>query len=57
MDALKEKQQAALSVLNRYRTKIARQQYKTLKGQILAGDYYGAMKGLKKIVSREERRV
>ena len=32
---------------------LTRQQYKTLKGQILAGDADGAMRGLTKLTSRE----
>ena len=55
MNDLKEKQQAALYVLSRYRRKITRQQFKTLKGQVLTGDPDGAMKGLKNILKREER--
>lgn len=34
--------------------KLTRQQYSTLKGQILAGDSDGAMKGLRKLLSRRE---
>lgn len=34
------------------RGKISKQQYKTLKGQILAGDSDGAMRGLQKILGR-----
>jgi len=34
------------------RDRLTKQQYKTLKGQILAGDSDGAMKGLRKILSR-----
>ena len=32
---------------------LTRQQYKTLKGQILAGNAHGAMRGLAKLTSRE----
>jgi hypothetical protein len=32
---------------------LTRQQYKTIKGQILAGDVDGAMRGLSKLTSRE----
>ena len=32
---------------------LTRQQYKTLKGQILAGNAEGAMRGLAKLTSRE----
>ena len=33
---------------------ITKQQYKTLKGQVLAGDIEGALKGLKTILMRVE---
>jgi hypothetical protein len=32
---------------------LTRQQYKTLKGQILAGNADGAMRGLEKLTNRE----
>ena len=32
---------------------LTRQQYKTIKGQILAGDVDGAMRGLTKLTNRE----
>ena len=32
------------------RDRLTKQQYKTLKGQILAGDSDGAMKGLRKLL-------
>jgi hypothetical protein len=32
------------------RDRLSKQQYKTLKGQILAGDSDGAMKGLRKLL-------
>lgn len=35
-----------------FREKLTKQQYKTLKGQIIAGDIDGAMKGLRKILGR-----
>lgn len=34
------------------RDRLTKQQYKTLKGQILAGDGDGAMRGLRKILTR-----
>lgn len=34
---------------------ITPQEYKTIKGQILAGDDKGALKGLKKILRRSKR--
>lgn len=45
---------AALKVLKGSRTRLTKQQYKTLKGQILAGDDIGAMKGLAKILYQKE---
>lgn len=41
---------SALGVLLSYKGYLPRQAYKTLKGQILAGDAEGAMKGLKKLL-------
>ena len=35
------------------RDRLTTQQYKTLKGQILAGDGDGAMKGLRRILGRK----
>ena len=40
----------ALIRLKAIRHRLTAQQYKTLRGQILAGDAEGAMKGLKKIL-------
>ena len=40
----------AFRYLNSFRNKLTKQQYRTLKGQILAGDTDGAMKGLRKII-------
>jgi hypothetical protein len=38
--------------LKKYKDYLTRQQYRTLKGQIIAGDKEAAMKGLKKILKR-----
>ncbi len=38
------------------RDRLTKQQYKTLKGQILAGDGDAAMKGLRKLIGRQERK-
>ena len=43
----------ALGRLLAAKQKLTRQQYKTLKGQILAGNADGAMRGLAKLISRE----
>ena len=37
------------------RDRLTKQQYKTLKGQILAGDSDGAMKGLRKLLLKNDR--
>ena len=43
--------------LKAYRTMLTPQQYRTLRGQVLAGDAEGAMKGLMKLlVRRKEQR-
>lgn len=43
----------ALKQLKAYRERLTRQQYTTLRGQILAGNPSGAMKGLQTILNRE----
>lgn len=50
----KEINQPALRVLKGCRAKLTKQQYKTLKGQILAGDDIGAMKGMLKILNEQK---
>ena len=45
----------ALGRLLANKNKLTRQQYKTLKGQILAGDAEGAMRGLERIKANEAR--
>lgn len=42
--------QAALETLGLYRTMLTRQQFMTIRGQILAGDAQGAMRGLMKLL-------
>lgn len=42
-----------LKELNNHKDKLTKQQYKTLKGQILSGDYIGAEKGLKKLIRKK----
>lgn len=37
------------------RDRLSKQQYKTLKGQILAGDGDGAMRGLRKLLLKNDR--
>lgn len=41
-----------LEVLKHYKPKLTRQQYSTLKGQILKGDFDGAKKGLVTILKK-----
>lgn len=49
-----EKREGSLSIqiLKKYRDRLTTQQYKTLRGQILAGDRKGAAAGLQKILER-----
>ena len=42
----------ALSLLKIYRVRLTDQQYKTLRGQALAGDPDGAIKGLKTLLRK-----
>ena len=46
----------AFLYLNGFREKLTKQQYKTLKGQIIAGDIDGAMRGLQKLLGRVSNR-
>lgn len=39
-------------LLKKYRPYLTQQQYKTLKGQVIAGNYEGAEKGLKRLIRR-----
>ena len=41
-----------MKMLKAHRNELTRQQLRTLKGQALAGDTDGAIKGLKKILQR-----
>lgn len=43
----------AMIQLKACRGRLSAQQYRTLRGQVLAGDAGGAMKGLRTILSRE----
>ena len=52
MDALRPINAEALLKLKAYHTMLTEQQYKVLRGQVLAGDTEGAMKGLRKIQRR-----
>ncbi len=46
---------SALRIIQRSRKALTEQQYRTLKGQCLAGDYPAALKGLEKIIRRKSR--
>jgi hypothetical protein len=56
MDAIKPINAQALIRLKAYRGQLSPQQYKTLRGQILAGDAEGAARGLEKILERRRSR-
>lgn len=45
---------AALKWLKLYQHLLTRQEYKTLRGQALAGDAEGSIKGLKRIIARKK---
>ena len=45
----------ALVQIKACKARLTAQQYKTLRGQILAGDADGALKGLKNILKRGEQ--
>ena len=47
----------AMMFLKRYRSQLSFQQYKTLRGQVLAGDSQGAMKGLKRLLERKSKLI
>lgn len=42
--------------LKQYKHRLTPQQYKTIRGQILAGDIDGALRGLQKLSNTEKRR-
>lgn len=45
-----------LDVLKANRGRLTQQQFRTLKGQVLAGDIAGAQKGLQKILKQRRAR-
>lgn len=47
----------ALKILRNSKYDLSRHQYKTLRGQILAGDPDGAMKGLRKLLQHSNGRA
>lgn len=44
-----------IKMFDKNKSKLTKQQYKTLRGQCLAGDVEGALKGFYRILRREER--
>lgn len=46
----------ALAQIKACKARLSTQQYKTLRGQILAGDSDGALKGLRSILKRGEKK-
>ena len=57
MVAVKQIDANALILLKGARPRLTSQQYKTLRGQVLAGDSDGALRGLRKILNKEVSRV
>lgn len=57
MAAVKQIDATALIQIKAARPRLTGQQYKTLRGQVLAGDPEGALRGLNKILNREVSRV
>lgn len=53
MDTGKQIDIDALRRLKSYKSGLSPQQYKTIRGQIVAGDAAGAMKGLNRILNRQ----
>lgn len=45
-----------MCALRRHKRLLTKQQYKTIKGQILSGDGEGAMRGIGTIIQRNERK-
>lgn len=55
MDAINRINTPALILLNRSRKQLTPQQFKTLRGQVLAGDVEGAARGLERLKERRWR--
>jgi hypothetical protein len=51
--AKKKAEKEYFRLLNQYKSKLTKQQYKTFKGQILSGDTNGFVKGLQKVLYRK----
>ena len=50
-----EKMRAVLSYLKEKKPELTVQQYRTIKGQILAGNEDGAIRGIDRVVERNRR--
>ena len=50
---MKEIDTSTMILLKGARQRLTAQQYRTLRGQVLAGDSAGAMKGLRKLLLQE----
>ena len=57
MDGLRPINPTALVTLKAHRPNLTAQQYRTLRGQVLAGEHEAALKGLSKILSRKSEEV
>lgn len=55
VNAINPVNKQALIMLNRSRHQLTTQQFKTLRGQILAGNDIGALRGLQKTLERKAR--
>ena len=56
MEEINQINTPTLIQLNRARKNLTPQQYKTLRGQILAGDAAGALRGLQKILNTAKKK-
>lgn len=54
---MKEVNVGALIRLKHARHLLTRHQYKTLRGQVFAGDSDGAMRGLRKLLQRQDTKT
>lgn len=44
-----------IKYLNKYKAVLSKQQYRTIRGQAIAGDIVGAKKGLQALIERSTR--
>lgn len=54
-ELLDKQERKAYWELGKHRAELTRQQFRTLKGQIFAGDAKGAMRGLKQMIKERAR--